>query len=229
MRYEHILERVRVVGDLLLAYDARRALEGVREPQQPRHRRRVPVLVEFQHAGADLVDQLPGLDPEVAQRVRCHQRRPVPTSSSRSLDSVARCAAVCLVCTALTSVSRVTRAVLAAAPFTCSTAEVCCLVESSISRVASLVVATSCAIRRNESVASSNWRAPASTAFTPISVAITVVLTAARTSSRSVRISLAEPAVRSASLRISSATTANRRPHSPAPLASMVALIARMF
>ncbi len=60
-------------------------------------------------------------------------------------------------------------------------------------------------------------------------MAITVVLTAARISSMSTRISLVEPPTRSANLRISSATTANLFPASPAPEASMVALIARML
>ena len=70
---------------------------------------------------------------------------------------------------------------------------------------------------------------PVSTALEPVSVAITVVFTALRTSSIRPRISLVEPATRSASSRISSATTAKRLPASPAPAASMVALMARML
>ena len=72
--------------------------------------------------------------------------------------------------------------------------------------------ATSAAICLNDAATSANCRGPASTALEPVSVAITVVLTAPRTSSISARISLVEPATRSASLRISSATTAKRLP-----------------
>ena len=113
--------------------------------------------------------------------------------------------------------------------FTCSTAVLCCLVESSISRAASVVVVTSRTIALNDAATSPNCCEPASTAFEPVSVAITVVLTDERTSSISVRISLADSATRSASLRISSATTAKRLPASPAPAASIVALIDRML
>ncbi len=112
---------------------------------------------------------------------------------------------------------------------TCSTAVACCLVDSSISRAASCVVATSAAICLNDAATSANCLPTLSTAFEPVSVVITVVLTAPRTSSMSARISLVDAATRSASLRISSATTAKRLPASPAPAASMVALIDRML
>jgi hypothetical protein len=94
---------------------------------------------------------------------------------------------------------------------------------------ASDVVATRPAICLNELATSPNWRVPRSTAFDPPSVAMTVVLTAARISSTRARISFVDPPTRSASLRISSATTLKRLPISPAPADSMVALIARMF
>jgi hypothetical protein len=103
------------------------------------------------------------------------------------------------------------------------------LVDSSISRAASVVVVTRSAICSKVAATSLNWRRPASTALEPVSVAMTVVLTAPRTSSMSPRISFADPETRSASLRISSATTANRRPESPALVASIVALMARML
>ena len=76
---------------------------------------------------------------------------------------------------------------------------------------------------------SENWLAPASTDLEPSSVAITVAFAALRISSIRPRISRAEPPTRSAKRRISSATTAKRLPVSPAPAASMVALIDRMF
>ena len=68
---------------------------------------------------------------------------------SRSFDSAAICDAVCSVWPALASVSIDACATLAIATLTCSTAVVCCLVDSSISRAASVVVATRSAICLN--------------------------------------------------------------------------------
>ena len=59
---------------------------------------------------------------------------------SRSFDKLASCDTVCSVWPALVSVSIVAWVTLAIATLTCSTAVVCCLVESSISRAASVVV-----------------------------------------------------------------------------------------
>ncbi len=146
-----------------------------------------------------------------------------------SRDSPASCEAVCSVCAELVSDSCVACATSVTATRTCSAAVACCLVESSISRAASAAVITMPAICLNDAATSVNWRAPVSTALAPVSVAITVVLTAPRTSSTCVRIFLVEFDTRSASLRISSATTAKRLPASPAPEASMVALIARIL
>src|SRR2546428_112891 len=98
----------------------------------------------------------------------------------------------------------------ATATFTCSTALACCFVLSSISRAASVVVPTRSAICLNDVVTSAYSRIPVSAAFMPLSVAMTVVFTALRISSTSVRISFVAPPTRSASLRISSATTPKR-------------------
>ena len=68
-----------------------------------------------------------------------------------------------------------------------------------------------------------------STALDPLSVAITVVFTAARISSMRTRMSFVDPLTRSASLRILLGDDREPLPASPAPAASMVALIARMF
>ena len=59
---------------------------------------------------------------------------------SRSFDSAASCDTVCSVWPALVSVSFDAWATLAIATLTCSTAVACCLVDSSISRAASVVV-----------------------------------------------------------------------------------------
>ena len=99
----------------------------------------------------------------------------------------ASCDAVCSVWPELASVSRVACATLAMATLTCSTAVACCLVQSSISRAASVVVADEAGdLLERRRPRRRTGAAPASTAFEPLSVAITVVLTAARTSSMSV-------------------------------------------
>ena len=145
VRHQHLLERVRRVGDLGLPHHPGRALERVREPQQPGHQIGPGLLVQLQHARRELVDQLARLDPEVPQRVAGHQRaaRCRPARAGHPTGRPAA-TAVCRVCPALASVSRVARAMSTTATLTCSTAVVCCLVDSSISRAASVVVATSC-------------------------------------------------------------------------------------
>jgi hypothetical protein len=60
----------------------------------------------------------------------------------RFSESAASWDAVCSVCAALVSVSFEAWATLTMAMFTCSTADACCLVDSSISRAASVVVVT---------------------------------------------------------------------------------------
>ena len=102
------------------------------------------------------------------------------------LRNAAICDTVCSVWPALVSVSFDACATFAIATFTCSTAVVCCLVDSSISRAASVVVVTRPAICLNADGHFAELPDPASTALEPLSVAITVVLTALRTSSMSV-------------------------------------------
>src|SRR5665213_3667927 len=83
------------------------------------------------------------------------------TKRSNSRDVEASSDAVWMVCPADASVSRVAWATLEIAMLTCSTAVACCLVESSISRAASVVVATSSPIWRNSRDTSPNWFEPA--------------------------------------------------------------------
>src|SRR5439155_1150043 len=89
-----------------------------------------------------------------------------------SRERFASCDEVCRTWLELASFSLVACAALVIATLTCSTAEDCCLVDSSISRAASVVVTTRSAICLNAAATSSNCRVPASTALEPVSVVI---------------------------------------------------------
>jgi hypothetical protein len=85
VRDEHLLEGVRVVRDLLLTHDAGGALECVREAQQPGDQSRPRLLLQVKNPGADLVDQLPRLDPEVPQWIGAHPASiPIPGMAVRA-------------------------------------------------------------------------------------------------------------------------------------------------
>ena len=133
----------------------RRALERVREAQQPATRSGAAgALLELEHALAELLEQLARLDAEVAVGILGHRLTPCAcgwTRRSRSLRERRQLGGGLQRLTELASVSRVACATLAIATLTCSTAVVCCLVDSSISRAASVVVATSPAICLNAS------------------------------------------------------------------------------
>src|SRR5262249_38792062 len=147
---EDVFDLMGAVGDLQLLHDPRGSLERVGEAEQPRDQVWLrAVLLEIEHTLSQLLQQLAGLDPEIAQRVAGHRVHAAScgfTRRSRSLDSPANCDAVCNVWLELASVSRDACAMLAIAMLTCSTAVICCLVESSISRAASVVVPTRPAI-----------------------------------------------------------------------------------
>src|SRR5262249_37845519 len=85
----------------------------------------------------------------------------------------------------LSWVSRAARLTPVIATLTCSTAEVCCLVLSSISRAASLVITLRAEICLKVASTSLNFWAPPSTALFPSSVRSVVALAAARISSMS--------------------------------------------
>src|SRR5471032_914441 len=85
------------------------------------------------------------------------------TRRRRSIDRPASCDAVCRICAELVSVSWVACATSATAMRTWSAAVACCLVDSSISRTASVVVPTRSEICLNAEATSANWRAQSST------------------------------------------------------------------
>src|SRR5690606_9148879 len=163
-------------------------------PQQAAHGFRVgTALLDLQDALTERLEELLRFDAKVAVGILDHRglhERCERTRRSSSSDNVASCAAVWRTCCELVSVSRVVWATLPMAMLTCSTAVACCLVESSISLPASVVDPTICPMRVNAFCSSWNRSAPTSTAFHPASVTITVVFTAARSSSMSPRSSL---------------------------------------
>ena len=203
------------------------------QAQQPRHRvGGRHALLEVERSLTELVQELPRLDAEVLVAVsgpsiyhahlRLHEAKQI-------FESNASCDAVCCVWPELASVSFDAWATFPIATFTCSTAVICCLVDSSISRAASVVRGDQVGdlLERRGHVAElpgagvHRLGAGLGGHDRRVDGAPNVVDEA--------RISFVEPATRSASFLISSATTANRLPASPAPAASMVALMARML
>src|SRR5690606_6505920 len=89
-------------------------------------------------------EEVARLDAEVAEPVLLHAARAlgVCTSLASRSERLSISPAVWTVCPAPISASRVAAATFATATVTCSTAVVCCWVESSISRAAWVVVAT---------------------------------------------------------------------------------------
>src|SRR5690606_35287885 len=136
---------------------ARSTLECVRGAQHAGHglscfRR----LFELERALAQLREQLARFDAKIFVRISRHFQAAGLTNLSKLFESDASSAAVPSVCPELTSVSLLACATLAIATFTCSTAVDCCLVDSSISRAASVVVATSEAMRPKAEATSAN-------------------------------------------------------------------------
>jgi len=123
----------------------------------------------------------------------------------------------------------VAEATLAIAALTCSTAVACCLVlELDFSRRFGGASQQAGDFAQSGSYFSKLPGAKVNS-LVPPSVAITVVLTAARISSMRVRISLVEPPRGRRALRISSATTANRFPAFSGAGGFNVALMARIL
>src|SRR5215813_14056219 len=115
-------------------------------------------LLQVEHALAQRVAQLARLDAEIFVRVLGHPHALAcgRMRRMRSRDSPLSSVAVCRVWLALVSASFVARATLAMAMLTCSTALDCCLVDSSISLAASVVVPTMPAICLSAWVTSPN-------------------------------------------------------------------------
>ena len=190
---------VRQVGDLRLLDHARRALQRVRQPQQLRHVARPPArrCSSSSVPLPELLQELARLDAEVLvgiaapwrQRLGAHQAQQARATASPAATTV------CSVCAELASVSRVACATFAIATLTCSTAVACCLVRQlDLARRLGGGARPAPAICLNDAATSRELLAPASTAFEPVSVAITVVLTALRTSSISAADLLGRPA-----------------------------------
>src|SRR5690606_4783368 len=130
-----------------------RSLERVRVAKELDSTAFVRATAPRQQIGPHRIEELACLDPEVAVGVaRCVHECDAAgcTRSASSLESVASSDAVCRVWLELVSDCLGVCATLAIATFTCSTAVACCFVLSSISRAASVVVATSSPIVRND-------------------------------------------------------------------------------
>ena len=121
------------LGDRGLPHDTGRALEGMREPQQPLDRAAVAAaFLDIEDALRELIEQIARLGAEIAVRV-LHHGSVLPglprhaaicglMMRNRSRDSVAISDTVCSVWPALVSVSLDAWVTLATATLTCSTA-----------------------------------------------------------------------------------------------------------